>query len=348
MNAEKAPSQGDIAKALGISRPTVSRALNNHPGTNEETKVLVRKTAERLGYKKNPLVSLLTAQLRTNGLRSSEVTLAYITTLDSPGTKGISSTYHEFYLGAKQRAEELGYKLDMIWAREKAMTGHRTTKILSSRGIRGIIIAPRRDPLSHISIDWKKFAAASIGHVLPAPHIHLSSAWHFVLMDKVLRMVKKYGYRRIGYAVWSGTDQFASHAFSARYLLYQYQLAESHRVPLIQEPASREPLTRQRFEHWYTTHRPEVILSAGPNVENWLRDMSISVPEEVGLANLCLEDESDKRAGMFEVPRAIAATAIDLVVEQLHNNTLGIPQNPKSVLHEGKWINGRTLRKPYR
>ena len=43
----------DIAEHLGISHSTVSRALSDHPYTNEQTKQNVRQAVERLGYVPN-------------------------------------------------------------------------------------------------------------------------------------------------------------------------------------------------------------------------------------------------------------------------------------------------------
>ncbi len=43
----------DIAKVLGMAHTTVSRALNDHPQTNAETKQRVRQMAQKLGYVRN-------------------------------------------------------------------------------------------------------------------------------------------------------------------------------------------------------------------------------------------------------------------------------------------------------
>ena len=40
----------DIAETLKLSPATVSRALRNHPLISEETRTLVLREAERLGY----------------------------------------------------------------------------------------------------------------------------------------------------------------------------------------------------------------------------------------------------------------------------------------------------------
>lgn len=49
----------DIAKKLGITPPTVSRALSNHPEISAKTRKLVQETAIALDYKRNNIASSL-------------------------------------------------------------------------------------------------------------------------------------------------------------------------------------------------------------------------------------------------------------------------------------------------
>ena len=59
----------DIARELGISTSTVSRALSGSWDVKEETRDLVRKTAETMHYHPNPMaVGLITKKSRTIGL----------------------------------------------------------------------------------------------------------------------------------------------------------------------------------------------------------------------------------------------------------------------------------------
>ena len=39
----------------------------------------------------------------------------------------------------------------------------------------------------------------------------------------------------------------------------------------------------------------------------------------------------------------IATAAVDLVVEQLSHNEIGVPKTAKAVLIEGNWMPGRTI-----
>lgn len=59
----------DIAKVLGISYTTVSRALSNHPDISERTKELVKQVASDLNYKPNTLAqSLSKRETKTIGV----------------------------------------------------------------------------------------------------------------------------------------------------------------------------------------------------------------------------------------------------------------------------------------
>lgn len=40
----------DIAKLCGVGVSTVSRAINNHPDINPETKTMIMETIQRYGY----------------------------------------------------------------------------------------------------------------------------------------------------------------------------------------------------------------------------------------------------------------------------------------------------------
>ena len=66
----------DIAKALGLSTSTVSRALNGSYEIGTETKKLVLEYAEKINYRPNPIALSLKEQKRPFhrccGMRSSQ------------------------------------------------------------------------------------------------------------------------------------------------------------------------------------------------------------------------------------------------------------------------------------
>src|ERR1043165_2322622 len=50
----------DIAKALGVSKMTVSRAINDHPEISPETRARVLEAAQRMNYRPNQFARALT------------------------------------------------------------------------------------------------------------------------------------------------------------------------------------------------------------------------------------------------------------------------------------------------
>ena len=59
----------DIAKAAGVSHPTVSRALSDSPLVNKDTKLRIQQLAREMGYSPDSLArSLVSGQSRTVGL----------------------------------------------------------------------------------------------------------------------------------------------------------------------------------------------------------------------------------------------------------------------------------------
>ena len=54
----------DIAKALGVSKMTVSRAINNHPEISPDTRARILEAAQRMNYRPNQFARALTQYQR--------------------------------------------------------------------------------------------------------------------------------------------------------------------------------------------------------------------------------------------------------------------------------------------
>lgn len=72
------PNMTDIAKAAGVSKNTVSLALRGSPKVSAVTRRRIEKAAKSLGYRPNPTVAHLMAELRQNRSQGYQSTLAII------------------------------------------------------------------------------------------------------------------------------------------------------------------------------------------------------------------------------------------------------------------------------
>jgi DNA-binding LacI/PurR family transcriptional regulator len=115
----------DIAKKLKISPSTVSRALNDHPGTKKETKILVRKVAKELLYTPNPIArSLKSNRTTTIGVIVPEIK-------------------HDFFAsaisGIEEVAYESGYTIVLCQSNESVEREVVNTNVLIQHRVAGII-----------------------------------------------------------------------------------------------------------------------------------------------------------------------------------------------------------------
>lgn len=94
---KKATTIKDIAKALGVSISTVSRALQDKPEISEETKELVRKMAKEMKYRPNSMA----VALKTQKTFSIGVVVPQI----------VSAFYASVVKGIEQVANNLGYQV---------------------------------------------------------------------------------------------------------------------------------------------------------------------------------------------------------------------------------------------
>jgi len=345
-----APTIRQLASLAGVSRTTVSLCLRNHPSIPAVTRERIRKLAEQHGYRIDPLVATLMNQLRTSRSRRVPEKLVYLTAW--PERESWRGSFNEasFFEGAAERAARLGYELEHLWAREPGLTAARLGKILYTRGIRGVILAPLVQSQGHFSLEWTHFATAAISYTIARPLLHRATHSHFGGMGMALHRLKRLGYRRVAFAATAEQNSRVGHGWSAAYYVHYHQLPPADRIP----PFLPEAWEPKAFLRWVKAHRPDAIVSNQLPPLGFLREAGLAAhpsaghaPKGRGIGYACLDipatPEAEGVAGIDQLPRSIAGAAVDLVVTQLQNNEFGLPAEPKTVQIDGRWHDGATL-----
>ncbi|MFC5650035.1 LacI family DNA-binding transcriptional regulator [Paenibacillus solisilvae] len=122
----------DISNRLGISRNTVSKALNNHHGITEETKRKVIEQAVAMGYKKVKLPSLDDPPGTVNLAKS----IAYVT----KSHLHVSGFWMNVMRGVEQIISSSGYEMKLSFIKEEDIHSLGLPHILGN-GIEGFIVA---------------------------------------------------------------------------------------------------------------------------------------------------------------------------------------------------------------
>jgi len=335
-----------IAIKAGVSVATVSRALRNHPEIPLATCERIQALAKELGYRPNATVSMLMAHLRTIHVLPSATSMAWITSFSTADGWRNFPIYPPMYEGARERAHQAGYEFKEIWAKEKGMTGRRLTQILHTRNIRGLLIAPLPHSKGHLTLDWSQFSSITIGASLVRPSISRTAPDFYQGTLLGLRQLIRLGYRRIGFVFENTGVGRSNYTQLAAFSIFQQKLNPFQPVPSLYYTY---PDWRPReFAKWFSKNRPDVICAAGAGTQAALEELkkiTVRVPEDVGIVNFNLQGNQKLYAGIDYHANILGANAVDLLVGQLHRNERGVPEFPKVVLTEGKWVNGPTVRK---
>ncbi len=98
-----------LSSELGLSQTTVSRALNDYPEVNEETRLRVKRAANKFNYRPNA---------RATGLATGRAkAIGHVLPLNS--TDVFNPIFGEFIAGASQAYSKRGYELLLNMANEK-------------------------------------------------------------------------------------------------------------------------------------------------------------------------------------------------------------------------------------
>lgn len=328
----------DIARQAGVAKSTVSMALRNDPSLPKVTCERIQSIAKEMGYRPNPLVSALMTNVRSNKTSRKKMTLAFVSAFPVEETARTVPTFRRYLQGIADQTKQLGYALDVFSLRDPGITARSLSRIMQVRGIPGFVLSPLPAPTFALDMDWESLKCVALGHTLVRPISHKVCHNQYHGMKLALEHLQELGYRKIGLAMDSILDQRTEHNYLAGILVRQFP-SRSPRFPVF----ISDDWTEMDFARWFKKNRPEVVITVFPEVKDWLKNLGLRIPEDVGFAVLDWSAEMTGCAGIDQKSELVGSAAVDLLVEQIYKNKHGIPETPKLVSIEGKWVAGETV-----
>jgi LacI family transcriptional regulator len=337
----------DIAKATGVSKNTVSLALRGSPRISEATRRRIEETAASMGYRLNPTVAHLMAQLRQNRSPGFQATLAMINAHETPDAFTRHPTIPSYVRGSRDRARQLGYQLDEFWLHEPEMPVARWLSIFRARNIRGILIIGlmRQNRLpAGLAALWDEYPAVVTGVRTREPALSFACSDQHALALEAFERAIALGYRRPALVLDGVIDELTEGRFTAGFLTAQSRLtpASQRTQPFYEVAAARDD--RQVFLNWLEKNNPDVIFTLYHEVRRWLLDVGRAVPRDIGLIQYEWRGGHGEWAGMDQRNDLVGAAALDMLISMVHHNERGVPENPRATMIGPHWIDGATVR----
>jgi len=177
----------DIANALNLSVPTVSKALKDYPDVSQKTKILVKDLAKTLNYQPNAFaVSLRKSESKTIGVI-------------------IPETVHHFFSsvlkGIIQKAEEKGYLVIILQSNESYSLEKKQIELLLRSKVDGILIS-----IANSTSDFKHLTSVISKNI---PLVMFDKIAKVVSCSKVIINDKRAAYEATKYLIKTGCQKIA-------------------------------------------------------------------------------------------------------------------------------------------
>lgn len=322
----KMPSMRDIARTLGISVATVSRALRNDPAVQESTRVLIQREAEGLGYRRNAFVGNFMSSIRNSTASDFRGNLGLI------WGKQANSTDHrlsQIKAGVVTRVEELGYSLS-----EFDLTIHKTQsigRILYNRGISGVLIAVPSfsSGKAYLRFDFSKFSCVALGWGLFRPLLNTVRFDYF----QAVRLALHHAHHRFGgniAAVWDETTDLRSHRAAQASFVIHHPVgpALAHKLFLTSKTLTPAVIKRHKIEC--------LLVTAGIRLQEWVSGV---IPDSHVVR---FEHPGEEPCfGWVDTQNILLGKwGVDMLTSKLSGHERGIPDACQVMLVPPKWRKG--------
>jgi LacI family transcriptional regulator len=334
-----------IAAHVGCSKNTVSLALRGDSQIPESTREVIRKAADKLGYKPNAVVSHLMAQLRSSQTARFQAKLALVNAHRDPKAFRTHATIPAYVHGCERRAIKLGYDFDHFWLHDPKLKAESWIRILRTRGIKGIIIVGMMDQNHlppHLRPVWETFPCVVTGVRTRDPALSFSCVDHHNLTVRAFEQALALGYQRPALVIDERIDRLVEGRFSGAMLSAQQSLPVAQRIPAFTQ-IDRARVDRKLFYSWLDRHKPDVLLSLYNIVFPWLKERGLRVPKDVGVIQLEWRESHAEVSGMNQHNDTVGEAAVDMVVGQIHRSETGIPNFPRATLIGASWVDGQSV-----
>lgn len=330
----------DVAKHLGVSISTVSRALNNKPDINQNTKEAILKAALELDYKPNFLAqSLHKGNTYTIGVIVPDVEHPFFATV---------------LAGMQQVANNTGYRIIVCHSNESLRIEMLNTETLMACRVDGLLISHSKETVSfeHIRKLTEKGIPVvqfdRINNEINTPNVvHQNFKGSFDLVEHLIEQ----GCQRI--AMMSGPKDMLIcktrvEGYKAALQKYGFEINEDY----ILHSNISKGAGLQALEYFMDLPNPPdgIFAILNRNAVEMMRaakKRGIKIPEEVafvGFGDDILAQYVDPELTVFNhFPTKIGETAMRMLIEFINNKKTYIPYN--QIIEGELVIRGSSLKK---
>lgn len=344
MSSDSSPpriSLRDIAAKLGVSHSTVSLSLRDHPRISVAVKEKVRKAAEAMGYRPDPMLAALANYRRGREQHPISACVAWVNAWPSPDDLRHHKEFDFYWRGAFKAAEKYGFRLEEFRL-GKDFSAKRLHQILSARGITGILLPPHLNVPDWMDFPWDQYSIVRFGRSLHEPACHVVTADQIANTMLAVEKIHERGYKRVGFVTGEGDLSKRGIQFELGFVGGQRLIRDPAPIPVLYLKNGNTAEHTAALGDWLKTHKPDAIFTTEPIIAELLKNLGHKVPDDIGLAVTSILD-AKADAGIDQHPEEIGRVGFLMLNSLICDRARGIPDIFRQILVEGSWVDGKSL-----
>lgn len=276
-----------------------------------------------MGYVPDPLLDAFNFhRLAAQPTRASPI-IAFVSDMPSRAAFNASPLHQEAFAGAKTRANELGFGLDLFLTGSHQLSPARLDQVLQSRNISCVIMGLFGSQVQKLLLDWSRYCVIAVDSVHLQPGFDCVAYDYRTAVRRAVRRLRKAGHVRIGFVITTNEDVRLTHVALSGFLMEVVSEKSSLIPPLFLRSVPGEEADA-KFDLWVKRFRPTSAVSGCFPVQEavWKKTFGTSF----GLTWGDLLPKSEKSA-TSRTPlhyRDLGAQAAELLSLRLHVNQRGI------------------------
>jgi LacI family transcriptional regulator len=287
----------DIARALGLSPSSVSRALRDSYEISEDTKKRVRDYAEANNYQPNPVaLSLKDKKTGSIGVIVSEIANAYFSqVIDGIESIAYTNSYNVIITQSKESTAREGMVLEY----------------LKSRSVDGLIVsvaAETTDPAPFKKLIDRKFPIVFFDRIIEELNTHTVKVDNFAGAYEATRHLLETGYKRI--AVVANNKNLSITTGRIAGFLKALEESNVKADPKLIKYCQLGGMIASEVENalisiFDKSNKPDAILALSDKISietlRFLHKNNVRIPEEIGLIGFSNSPET----GLLDPPMSV-------------------------------------------
>lgn len=335
-----------IAEQAGVSVMTVSNVIHGRGRVSDATRLRVLDLIERLGYRPDPMLRALCLYRREGAKgRATRQTVAFIMGADLELGTYQAGEAERILEGMRMAAGSWSVDIEIFRHDGSAKTARTLSRILYTRGIRGVVLSSPRPWQRErpIELDWDKFAVVACKPIFGQERFHSVGTDHFANGRKLYLELWQRGFRRIGLYLTERLDIVHSRAFKAGVWTEQRKWQpESDHIPMLLQP----DWEFDGFLEWVKRWHPQVIITHLSQVYSWLGKAGLRLGRDIGIAVPSV-GPGQPNSGINQNYHLMGREALRLLFEKLvPTASYGVPEFPLRLIIPSTWNEGTTLLPP--